>query len=251
MAQGIDVLGLLPYEGGAILPTVQAAFDQGIAVFFTQDTAPGAVEDGIAVTYIAADEVEGGRLVGEWFVEESGGTGSVALVEGASGDSAAVDRTQGFNEAIEGTDVQIVAQDTANWVRDEGLRVGTDILTANPDLNAIFAHNDEMAFGVLEALRAAGREDSVILMSYNGTCIGNEATINGDFDVEGVLFTDQIGQIFIQEAVAYMAGEDVEPRIVTPVLAIDTEEMNAILNGEADADPVLVERLENAAAGNC
>lgn len=252
LAQGIDVLGLQPWEGGAILPIVEQANSAGVDVFLTQDDAPGAVDDGLAVTYIASDELEGGRLVGEFLIDALGDSGEVALIEGAPGDSPAINRTEGFLEATEGGGIEVVAQNTANWARDEGLQVTTDVLTAQPGLDAIFAHNDEMALGALEALRARGLDEDVILVGYNGTCIGLEATIKGDFQAEGILFLDTVGREFIRAAVAHSQGEEVEPRIQPPILVLSAEEMNAALEGEQELEEEgLLERLEAAEAGDC
>ena len=251
IAQGVDVLGIQPWEGAAIRPILDRAKSANIPVFLTQDDAPGAVQDGLAVTYIASDEVEGGRLVGKWLSGQLGGSGEVALIEGAPGDSPAHNRTQGFEEAIQGSGIKIVARDTGNWARDEGLRVATDILTAHPNLKAIFAHNDEMAFGALEALRAAKKDKSVLLIGYNGTCIGLEATVKGQFAAEGVLFLDEVGREFIRQAVALQDGKQVEPRIQPPIMVLDTKQANATIEGQGQADPALVERLKKAQAGDC
>lgn len=253
IAQGVDVLALQPWSGEALLPTMQKAKDAGIPVFLTQDDAPGAVDQGLAVSYIASDEVEGGRLVGQWLIEALGGSGKVAILEGHPGDTPAVARSQGFLEAIKGSGLDVVAQQTANWARDEGLNVATDILTANPDLDAIFAHNDEMAFGAVEALRAAGLLGDVIVVGYNGTCIGLEATIKGDFQSEGILFLDTIGREFVRQAVRSLDGETVEPRIVPPILVLDSEGMQSALDGSGAVDEYegLLDRLKVAAAGDC
>jgi ribose transport system substrate-binding protein len=238
IAQGIDVLGLQPWEGAAIRPVLDRAKSANIPVFLTQDDAPGAVEDGLAVTYIASDEVEGGRLVGKWVAEQLGGSGDVALIEGAPGDSPARNRTQGFEEAIKGTGIK-------------GLRVATDILTAQPNLKAIFAHNDEMAFGTLQALRAARKDKSVKLVGYNGTCIGLEATIKGQFNAEGVLFLDEVGRQFIRQAVAHKEGKSVQPRIQPPIMVLDTKQSNAMLEGQGTKDEALLNRLKKAQSGDC
>jgi ABC-type sugar transport system substrate-binding protein len=251
IAQGVDVLGLQPWEGAAIRPVLDRAKSANIPVFLTQDDAPGAVEDGLAVTYIASDEVEGGRLVGKWVAEQLGGSGDVALIEGAPGDSPARNRTDGFEEAIKGTGIKIVARDTGNWARDQGLRVATDILTAQPNLKAIFAHNDEMAFGALQALRAARKDKSVKLVGYNGTCIGLEATIKGQFNAEGVLFLDEVGRQFIRQAVANKQGESVQPRIQPPIMVLDTKQANAMLEGQGTKDEALLNRLKKAQSGAC
>lgn len=252
IAQGVDVLGIEAFSA-VLLPTLQKAKDAGIPVFLVQDDAPGAVDDGLAVTYIAADEVEGGRLVGEWLLSQLP-AGDVAVIKGHAGDTPSENREEGFTEALSGSDLDIVAVDYGEWSRDGGLQVATDMLTAQPDLKAIFAVNDEMAFGAIEAMRAANRVNEIILIGYNGTCSGIGATVQGDFQADGILFLDDVGRLFVQNAVAHLNGENVEPRILASVVALGTDDLNAILDGSQSTDlPGLTERIEAAAAagGNC
>jgi ABC-type sugar transport system substrate-binding protein len=253
IAQGVDALGLQPWEGAAIMPTIEKANEAGIPVFLVQDNAPGAVDAGLAITYIASDETEGGRLVGQWLIEALGNSGEVAIIEGAPGDSPAVNRSDGFLEAVEGSGLDVVARTTANWARDQGLTVATDMLTANPDLLAFFTHNDEMGFGALEAVRAAGKEGEIIVIGYNGTCIGIEATVNGEFQSEGILFLDTVGREFVRSAVTHLGGGSVDPRIQPPIAVLDTADMQAVLDGSMNVDDLegLKGRIETAAAGGC
>ena len=253
IAQGVDALGLEPWEGAAIMPTIEKANAAGIPVFLVQDNAPGAVDQGLAITYIASDEVEGGRLVGAWLIEALGDSGEVAIIEGAPGDSPAVNRSAGFLEAVEGSGLDVVAQTTGNWARDQGLTVATDMLTANPGLLAFFTHNDEMGFGALEAVRAANKEGEIIVIGYNGTCIGIEATVNGDFQSEGILFLDTVGREFVRSAVTHLEGGSVSPRIQPPIAVLGTADMAAVLDGSMNVDDLegLKGRIENAAAGGC
>jgi ABC-type sugar transport system substrate-binding protein len=251
ISQKVDALGLEPWEGAAIFPTLRKAKDAKIPVLMVQDDAPGAVPQGLAITYIASDEEEGGRLVGVWLLKQLKGQGKVAIIEGAPGDSPAIARSKGFLKAVSGTGLKIVVRQTANWARDQGLRVATDILTANPDLNAIFAHNDEMAFGALQAIRAAGKAGKVILVGYNGTCIGIEAAAKGQFQAEGILFLDRVGREFVRQAVQHLNGKNVPPRVTPPIMVLDTQDMAGILQGKKAADQDLKERIRKAAGGKC
>jgi ABC-type sugar transport system substrate-binding protein len=108
-----------------------------------------------------------------------------------------------------------------------------------------------MAFGALQALRAANKEGDVILIGYNGTCIGIEATLKDEFQADGILPIPQIGSEFIINAVKVANGESVPPTIEPPILALTTEEANAIANGDQEVDPALKARVDQAAAGEC
>lgn len=252
LGQGIDILGLHPWDGKAIVPLVTKAHDRGVKVFLLIDDAPGVVEKGLAVSFISADEVKGGRLLGEWLAGAITNGGKLAIIEGAPGNYAAIYRSQGFKEGIKRNSyIKIVAEGTGNWQRDQGLRVATDMITANPDLTAIFAHNDEMAFGALQALKAANKIGKVILIGYNGTCIGIQATFKGEFQAEGILPIPQVGSLFIESAMKVGTGGSVPPRIEPPILALTTADMKAIESGGKTVDPSLKQRIDDAAAGRC
>lgn len=252
LGQGIDVLGLHPWDGKAIMPLITKAHSKGVKVFLLIDDAPGAVDKGLAVSFISANEVKGGQLLGEWLAGTVPNGGKVAIIEGTPGNYAAIYRSQGFKEGIKkNAKIKVVAEGTGNWQRDQGLRVATDMITANPDLTAIFAHNDEMAFGALQALKAANKTGKVILIGYNGTCIGIQATIKGEFQADGILPIPQIGSSFIESAMKVGAGGSVPKRIEPPILALSTAEMKAIESGSKQVDSSLKERIDNAAAGKC
>jgi len=126
------------------------------------------------------------------------------------------------------------------------------MLTANPDLAAIFANNDEMAFGALQALKGAGKEGKVILMGYNGTCIGIEATLKGQFAAEGILPIPQFGQEFVDNALKAGQGQSVPKTIAPPIVALTTDDVKAVANGtKTDVDPSLKVRVDQAANGQC
>jgi ABC-type sugar transport system substrate-binding protein len=252
LAQGVQILGLHPWDGKLIFPALERAKERNVKVFLLIDDAPGAIDQGLAVSFISGNEREGGRLLGEWLAGELPDGGKIAIVEGAPGNYAAIYRSEGFKQGIEANpNIQVVAEATGNWQRDQGLRVATDMITANPDLSAIFAHNDEMAFGALQALRAANKFGDIILIGYNGTCIGIEATLKGEFQADGILPIPQIGSEFIINAVKAANGEAVPPTIEPPILALTTEEATAVAESESEVDPALKARVDQAAAGQC
>jgi ABC-type sugar transport system substrate-binding protein len=252
LGQGIDVLGLHPWDGNAIQPLIKQAHDKGVKVFLLIDDAPGAVDSGNAISYISGDEVAGGRLLGEWLSGALADGGKIAILEGTPGNFSATYRSQGFKEGIaKNTKLSVVAEATGNWQRDQGLNAATNMLTANPDLAVLFAHNDEMAFGALQALKSAGKFGKVTLIGYNGTCIGIEATLKGDFQADGILPIPQIGSLFIDNAVKAGSGGTVEKRIEPEILALSTADAKAIQSGSKTVDPSLKQRIDDAAAGKC
>ncbi|HEC22843.1 MAG TPA: D-ribose ABC transporter substrate-binding protein, partial [Chloroflexi bacterium] len=153
--QGVDAILVNPTDADAIVPSIQKANEAGIPVFTIDRAAAG----GEVVSHIASDNVAGGRMAAEFLCEALGGEGKVVELEGIAGTSAARDRGQGFNDYMseECPGVEIIARQTANFNRAEGLSVFENILQAQPEIDGVFAHNDEMILGAIEAAKAAGR----------------------------------------------------------------------------------------------
>ncbi len=254
IASGVQALGLEPWDAGGITPVLQQAKAAKIPVFLIVDDVPGAVEKGLAAGYIGVDETAGGKLVGQALSKELGGKGEVAILEGAAGDAAANQRTAGFKSGIQGTGLDLVASADAGWARDKGLAVATDILTAHPDLDAIFAENDEMAFGAASAAKAAGKQDQVVIAGYNGTCTGLQATLKGQFQMDGILYLDLVGTKFVDDAVKTIEGGKVSPRNLTPFSALTTQQLQDVRTGKLTSVPGVADlrpRLETAWSGKC
>ena len=151
ITQGVDVILINPTASEAVGSAVALANEAGIPVI----TLDRAANSGDVVCHIASDNVAGGKLAGEFIIEKLGGAGKVVELEGVPGASAAIERGEGFNAAAEGK-LEVVARQTANFNRDEGMSVMENILQAQPEIDAVFAHNDEMALGAVSALQTAG-----------------------------------------------------------------------------------------------
>jgi len=163
--RGVAVLIVNPTDSAAVVPAVMAANAAGIPVIAVDR----GVDGGNLAYFIASDNVAGGASAAEFICEQLGGTGAAVELEGIPGTSAARERGQGFNaymsESCSG--VTIVARQTANFNRAEGLTVMENILTAQPEIDAVFAHNDEMALGALQAIEASGRD--ILVVGFDAT----------------------------------------------------------------------------------
>jgi ribose transport system substrate-binding protein len=148
--RGIDVLIVNPTDSDAVVPAVAAAMEAGIPVIAVDR---GVSTEGLAY-FIASDNVAGGSAAASFICDLLAGSGPVVELEGIPGVSATRERGLGFNTFMveDCPDVEIVARQTANFNRAEGLTVMENILTAQPDIRAVFAHNDEMALGALQAI---------------------------------------------------------------------------------------------------
>lgn len=158
VTQGVDVILINPTDSDAVGNAIKVANEKEIPVI-TLDRGANA---GTVATHIASDNIAGGKMAGEYIVEMLGGQGQVVELEGIAGTSAARDRGQGFNEAIDASSIEVVARQVADFDRAKGLSVMENILQAQPEIKAVFAHNDEMALGALKAIEASGRDIMVV-----------------------------------------------------------------------------------------
>ncbi|MBW6455843.1 MAG: D-ribose ABC transporter substrate-binding protein [Trueperaceae bacterium] len=167
--RGVAVLIVNPTDSAAVVPAVMGANAAGIPVIAVDR----GVDGGNLAYFIASDNVAGGASAAEFICEQLDGIGAVVELEGIPGTSAARERGQGFNtfmtERCPG--VVIVARQTANFNRAEGLTVMENILTAQPQIEAVFAHNDEMALGALQAIEASGRDILVVGFDANDDAV--------------------------------------------------------------------------------
>lgn len=209
--QGVAALLINPTDAAAIVPSIQRANEAGIPVF----TIDRAAEGGEVVSHIASDNVAGGRMAAEFLCNALGGEGNVVELEGIAGTSAARDRGQGFNEYMseECPGVTIVARQTANFNRAEGLTVFENILTAEPDIDGVFAHNDEMILGAIEAAEAAGRAGEITFVGFDAIDDAVAAVRDGRLAATVAQQPALMGELGVQTAVAYLNGESVEAYI--------------------------------------
>lgn len=160
ITRGVDVIIINPTDSAAVVTAVRQANAAGIPVI----TVDRAADGGEVAYHIASDNVAGGRMAAEFLCDRLGGQGSAVELEGIPGASAARDRGAGFNEYMSEScqGVQIVARQTANFDRAQGLSVMENILQAQAEIDGVFAHNDEMALGALQAIQGSGREIAVV-----------------------------------------------------------------------------------------
>jgi len=156
----VRVILVNPTDSAAVVPAIVKANAAGVPVITVDRAASG----GAVAFHIASDNVAGGRSAGEYVCKMLKGKGKVVELEGIPGSSAARDRGQGFNAYLKSScaGVAVVARQTANFDRAQGLSVMENVLQAQKAIDAMFAHNDEMALGALQAIKASKRPIKVV-----------------------------------------------------------------------------------------
>ncbi len=204
--QEVDLIMINPVDSEAVAAAVESANAANILVITVDRSAAG----GEVVSHIASDNIAGGEMAGEHLVSIVGEGAQVAELEGVSGSSAARERGEGFNN-VAGDSLEVVAKQTANFNRSEGLSVMENILQANPDITGVFAHNDEMALGALEAIEASRKDIAVVGFDANEDAV--KAVEEGRLDGTIAQKPEMIGEMAVETAVQSLEGEEVEASI--------------------------------------
>lgn len=207
--QGVDVLLINPADSSAIAAAVESANNAGIPVITVDRSAEG----GEVVAHIASDNAAGGKMAGEFILEQLGGEGNVVELEGIPGSSAARERGEGFHSAVDSVEgIEVVAKQAADFDRAKGLTTMENIIQSSSDIKAVFAHNDEMALGALQAIEAAGLTD-VIVVGFDATKDAVKAVEEGRMKATVAQKPTVIGETAVATAVKVSKGEEVEASI--------------------------------------
>lgn len=200
ISKGIKVLIVNACDSDAVGPTVQEAIDKGIKVIAVDRAVNGATVD----CFIASDNVLGAKLAAEYLVEKAGEGAKCIELQGILGASATVDRGAGFHE-IADSKLTVVASQTANFDRAEGMSVMEDLLQANPDAVCVFAHNDEMALGAVEACNGK----NILIAGFDATDDAIAAVKAGTMAATVAQQPALMGSTAVEKAVDLMNGTSV------------------------------------------
>ncbi|PNS02485.1 D-ribose transporter subunit RbsB [Petrotoga miotherma DSM 10691] len=204
--QRVDMILVNPTDSDAIVAAIEEANDAKIPVITVDRSANG----GKVLVHIASDNIAGGRMAGSFIAEQLGGKGKVIELVGVPGTSSARERGQGFNEEISKyPGIEVVARQTANYNRAEGLTVMENLLQAYPDVDAVFAHNDEMALGALEAIKAAGKLQDIIVVGFDATPDALASVEKGELSATIAQQPYRMGELAVEKAYEYLSTETI------------------------------------------
>jgi ribose transport system substrate-binding protein len=208
---GVRALAIAPSGSKEIVPALLKANAAGIPVIVvdTRVDAAAAAEAGLKLaTFIGSDNYEGGRIAGRFLVQATGGRARVALLEGIPGHETGDSRLRGFKDAVrDAPGVHIVASQTANWERDQGYSVFQNMLQAHPDLDAVFACNDMMALGAIEAIAAAGKSGTLRVVGFDAVDDARKAIEAGAMLASVAQSPSEMGRLAVESAARILKGE--------------------------------------------
>lgn len=208
ISRNISVLIVNPVDSDAVAPAVKDAVAKGIKVVSVDRVVNGVDVD----CAIASDNVAGAEAATEYLVSLTGEDAKTAELQGVSGASATIDRGEGFHNVAD-EKLDVVSSQTANFNRSEGMTVMENMLQANPDIQGVFAHNDEMALGAVEAI---GNKE-IYVVGFDATDDALTAVAEGRMAATVAQKPDLMGATAVETALKLMAGESVEKEIPVEV----------------------------------
>jgi ABC-type sugar transport system substrate-binding protein len=216
IARRVDLILLAPREFDGLTPALQAAKAANIPVILVDREAAGTAGQDY-VTFLGSNFVEQGRRAAEWLAKETGGQAKIVELSGTPGASVAADRAKGFREGIaQHPGMQIVASQTGNFSRATAQGVMQNIAQSlGKQITAVYAHNDEMALGAVQALRAAGLAPGtdVKIVSIDGQKAALEAIQRGELGAT-VESNPRFGELAFDTIEKFRKGEPIEPKIL-------------------------------------
>ena len=231
--QRVSVIAFSPVVRTGWDAVLLEAKNAGIPVILT-DRAVDTQEKDVYKTFLGADFVQEGKWAGEWTVKEyasAPGPVNIVQLEGTTGSDPALERSTGFADAIKANpNLKVIASQTGDFTRSGGKQVMEAFLKANPKIDMVFAQNDDMALGAVEAIEAAGKKpgQDIKIVAIDATHDGMQALADGkmNFIVE---CNPLLGPQLMDIAKKVVAGETVPNRIETEETAFDQEQAKAAL----------------------
>jgi ribose transport system substrate-binding protein len=212
---GIKVLLITPSGSREIIPVLAKANAANIPIVIVDTRIDAAAATAASVktaSFIGSDNYEGGRAAGSELILATDGKAKVGILEGIPGHDTGDSRLRGFKDATKDTPgIKILASQTANWERDQGFTVFQNMLQAHPDIDALFACNDMMALGALEAIAAAGKTGKIRVIGFDAVDDARKAIQGGTMIASVAQFPGEMGRLAVESAAKLIKGEAVEP----------------------------------------
>ena len=219
VSKNISVLIVNPVDSDAVTGAIEAALAKGVKVISVDRAVNGVEID----CQIASDNVLGAELATQYIVDTLGEGVKIAELEGTSGASAAIDRSAGFHNVADAK-LTVVGSQVANFDRTEGMSVMENMLQANGDIQAVFAANDEMALGAMEAISGAGKD--IMVVGFDATDDALESIKAGKMAATVAQQPALIGSTAVENAVKLINGETIDKSIPVEVTLVTKENVD-------------------------
>jgi len=217
VSQGVDAVIISPYDYDACVTAAQICVDANIPVF----VAKGLIADmSVVETYVGSNDYNAGTIEMEYIVDLLGGKGNIVIIEGPTGVTGAVLRNDGIDDVLsKNPDIEVLYRQPADWYRDKAMELMENWIQLGADIDAVVAHNDEMALGAYDALEAAGITD-VPVIGIDGIEAAVISVGEGKLAASILQDSKTIGEKAIDVAIDLANGKSVEEEYDIPYQVI-------------------------------
>ncbi|MFC6149377.1 MULTISPECIES: ABC transporter substrate-binding protein [Mumia] len=235
--QKVDVIAFSPVVETGWDTVLQEAKRAKIPVILT-DRSVDSDDTSLYETFLGSDFVLEGEKAGDWLVEnaddadtDKNGTINVVQLEGTTGAAPAIDRAEGFKEKIAADPrIEVTASQTGDFTRDGGKKVMESFLKSQPDIDVVYAHNDDMGLGAIEAIEAAGKKPGTDIKIITVDAVKDGMTALAEGKINFIVECNPLlGPQLMDLAEKVVAGEEVPERVVTEETTFDQEQAKAAL----------------------
>lgn len=223
IAQKVDAIVINPISMDGCAPAVAAASEAGIPIITLISIVSN---QDLATSYVGSNSVESGEIEMQLAADGLEGSGNIVVMFGQMGHDAQIGRYEGLNNVLENyPDIEIVAEQTGNWSREEGMAIMENWLSSGKEIDAVVAQNDAMALGALMAIEAKGLLDEIQV--YGIDAIPEAILALEDGKMNGTVFQDAQGQgaRSVEIALKVAMGESVDENVYIPYLPVLPEDV--------------------------
>jgi len=222
----VNIIVIAPNDAKALAPIGEKAKKAGIPIV-TFDRVLDAPADQVAA-HIGSDNIEMGRVAARYIAKKLEGKGVVIQIEGTPGASATVDRKKGFEEEIaKYPGIKLAASLVGHYRRHEAMQAMEDAITANPKIDAVYCHNEEMAFGAMQALEERGRGKGVVVTGMDGLQVAMQSINEGK--LTGTVYYHHMFPEALELAMKVLKGEQVPKTTMLETPFVDKQNVSQYL----------------------
>jgi ribose transport system substrate-binding protein len=215
LVKDIDGLALAPTDPNALGPIVDQAIAQGVGVVFVDTQG---INDG--VTFIGTNNEQGAKIAADFICGEIESGSDVAILQGIITQSTGKARADGAKKGLTDCGLNVVAEQPADWDTAKAQAAMENILTGNPGLKAVFASNDNMALGAVEALKSSGMLDQVMVVGFDANPNAAESILAGEMTASVAQNPKNMGALGVENALKVKNGETIDPVIDTGTILV-------------------------------
>ena len=218
LAKGIDALAIAPTDPNALATVVEEAKKQGVGVVFVDTKG---INEG--VTFIGTNNEQGAKLAADYICQNVEKGSEVAILQGIITQSTGQARAEGAHAGLMGCGLNIVAEQPADWDTAKAQTAMENILTGHPNIKAVFASNDNMALGAVQAIKSAGVSGQIIVVGFDANPNAAEAVLAGDMAATVAQNPKNMGAFGVENALKVKKGETIDPVIDTGTVLVTKE----------------------------